>query len=343
MPKKGVSDLVWVIAVVAILFGVGVLHYNGQGFSTSSPTTQTQTVTPGGQTTSQQASTFLCNNGGSTNPLYVSDQNTLLTAGGTVYQSAPVAVIGSDGRLLATGTTTAGSTLSYTTVNVPCGANANGFVYLTAGNGNTVNSARLPYDVASKLNDYAQFTQGNVSGLYLAMYGNTNSNTSALDGGVVGTIQTATESAATAMGAGSVRSGYIFLSVSNATSQFGSTDGGIIFAIDTVDSSVFSDNAISLSSANIALTPITCPASEVSMHSANRCYSAPAIKTSNGNIRIDWTMNADLGNPGASADPVLYIDDVQYFQQNSGVVQGTATSANSDVGAPVETVTWNNS
>lgn len=340
MPKKGASDLMWVAAVVVLLFAVGVLHYNGQGFSTTTPTT---TVTPGGQTNTPQASNFICNNGGSTNPVYGSDQNVLLTGAGTVYQAAPLAVVSSSGRTLTTGTTTAGSSLSYLTLNVPCGADSHGFVYLTTGASDTVNSARLPYDVTSKLNDYAQFTEGNVSGLYLALYSSTNTNTSDFKGGTLGTIQTATESAATAMGAGSVRSGYIMLSVSNATSQFGSTDGGIIFAIDTVDSSVFSDNAISLSSPNIALSPITCPATETSAHSANRCYAARALKSTDGNVRVDWVMNADLGNPGASADPVLYIDDVQYFQQSSGVSQGTATGANTDVGAPVEKVTFDNS
>ncbi len=269
------------------------------------------------------------------NPL----NNTLEYMGSTFY----VVPSDSGGQPVASGTGTAGSTLTYTAVSVPCSAGA------FAGKVYAVADASASSDVA----DYSiSGTGGNVvlnnvpdtATLTIISRDSTLVNTS------ISATASGSETTATGMSAGDSRNGYIDLSVATGKAQYGSGHDGLVFCVDTVDSSAFSDSGmtVSVSSVPFGWTLSEIPCSNYPKTSAydscNRCYKSPAIKASDGTVRLAWTMNNDLADAGASSDPIMYIEDVVYAQDTDGkIVLGTHNSGGTNLGESQCKYTWANS
>jgi hypothetical protein len=325
---KGKSNpLVWILALVVVALALGWV---------SIPQTPYSVVPTGQQTIGQQVTSALtCQDDGS-NTLDIATLNSLVTH--TLYSNGNIAVVGADGTIVATDTTSGGTSLTYSATDIPCAPNAvKGSVYVYAGttvplSGNALNSVKASYDVSS-ISAQKIIPVSNVSSLYLRMYDSANQNLSA------GSQNTTTENDATAMGTGSVKSGKIQLYVTNSSSQYGSDDGGLIWAIDNGNSAAFSANSISLSSNYFALTPITCPTRVSAIDAADRCYHSRALKSSDGVMYVDYIATSDIGNP--TADITIYIEDPQYILEGGRIVQDSFDASNTNVGGIQQTAIVN--
>ena len=74
-------------------------------------------------------------------------------------------------------------------------------------------------------------------------------------------------------------------------------------------------------------------------------YVSRAIQATDSRIRLAWTMTNDGGTDcGASDDPVLYVEDIEYFEDNDGTIKlGTHDSAGTNKGETQVSFTWANS
>lgn len=333
MPKKGISTLAAVVIVAAVLVATGVIKLSG--FSTVSPGGLVDTNQP-----VQAGAGFQCQEDGS-NTLNVAVRDGLVTTS-TLYTPVTVAFT-SGNRIIATQASNPGTTLSYAAGTLLCGdgSNLEGTAMILAGPGASTNYASAPYD-ARVLSDEVVLSSTNTTNLQFAIRDiSSNTNTSVLDADGYSEIS-ANETAPTTVAANSVRSVNVDLVGITGSRQFGS-ELGVIWSVDTSDSSVFSDNSISLSSSSIALQPVTCPSRATSFNSANRCYKSGPIKTSDGTLRFTISQNADLGNPGTSADPRIYLDDMQGFEEDGVVVFDIYDKGGNNVGASRQQIGLDNS
>ena len=130
------------------------------------------------------------------------------------------------------------------------------------------------------------------------------------------------------MSDGDSRSGSFDMKAPTGSSQYGGpVEGyGLVFAIDIVDANAFTETAISLSSSQMTFKEVDCGLNAKvedtvvnlqkleSKDSADRCYVASALKATDGEVTVNWVMSNDAGSDaGASSDPVLYVEDLQYF------------------------------
>ena len=276
-----------------------------------------------------------------TNSVFVSVRNPLNTS--LQYQASTIYITNSKGQVVGSGTSTAGSALSYAEINVPCSAdNAVGNVYAVGDA--TKNSAVGSYSFTKQTSDTVALDAENSDVLTGTLYSTTLANTSQPDMSAA-----ITETAANAMSAGDTRSGYLDLKDATGKSQYGSSHSGNIWCVDTINSAAFTDTAISLSSqtGGFSLTEIPCTTypKATSVDSCNRCWTSSAIKASGGTLRFSWSMTNDGGtDAGASDDPVLHIEDVNYFLDTSGKIALEAfNAAGTNQGESTVSVTWNNS
>jgi len=319
---KGKSDntVIIVIAILAIAVYSGVLNFGGQ----------TQAITGNAAVPSD----FQCSERTYTVPIQTPNK---LATTASLYSAADLALFGSDGALVVTGTSVSNS--AYTSNSVPCSPTAvKGNAYVISGTSGKTNSASKPYDLTTFTDQQLSIPVSNMSQLTMAMYNTAYVNLT--DGPT--TSNTANESAATTVGSGETRTVNLQVKATTANAQFGSDDGGLIWAVDTVDSTVFSDMAVSLSSTNVQLVSVECSARVASYASANRCYKSPAIKASDGLLTVSITQTADLGNPGATADPKIYVIDVQHFEEDNALKTDGFNKAGSDVGTSNQVITLNN-
>ena len=120
------------------------------------------------------------------------------------------------------------------------------------------------------------------------------------------------------------------LAVSVDTGNAEDGELGSLWVIDTgASGGTLSDNAISLTSGDIALTEL--PTSECSIKyakaysvdSGNRCYTTPAISSKSGTIYIKAKLLADSGNP-ASVNTTIYKHPLVRGQDIDGNVVANA-------------------
>lgn len=262
----------------------------------------------------------------------------------TVGKEGQVGIVGKGdlpgGTITATATGTAGVTLSYATVSIPCNLeNFDGEIYATPTA--LLSSGKAVYKIEGTGGQIV-LLQPNTTAMNFTFRNNALSNTSDI-------VRTATESTASAMNAGDSRTGYLDLEIAGNTTygQYGASGLGILWTLDTVTSSVFSDKALSITTSDIVLTEVDCLQypKTAAVRSANRCWLTDPITTSSGMIRLRWTLTADGGtDPGASDDPVLYLNDIHFIEDQDSMIRiGTHNSAGTDQGAPVVQATWNNS
>ncbi len=333
---KGITPIMAVLAVVILLAAFGVLNLSGiTGFAAAPGITPT---TPTGVVVTQEQ----CQTDG-TNTLGVVVRNPLATTV-TDYTRASIVAFGSDGQLVATGTSDGSATLTFTDLNIPCQpGKLTGTINVLSGTtdpGSAVNYVTGTYDLTGgRLSDQVILAASNNTNLNLCIRATTDRSnvTEGCD-----TANTANETAAVTMGANDVRSRIITFQGVTGSSQFGS-QLGLLWQIDTVDSTVFADKSIALSSGFVALTEVDCPQRATSFNSANRCYTSPAIKTSDGLLEATVTISADLGNPGSSADPFVYIDDIQCFEEDAQLVCDTHDKGGTNVGVARQRLAFDNS
>jgi len=275
-----------------------------------------------------------------TNSLFLAARNPLNSS--LEYQAGTAYVTNAVGDVIASGTLNAGEALSYKEISVPCSAqNAKGSVYIVADSERA--SAIGSYSFEKQTADTVQLAQEDQDQLTGTMYSTTLANTSLTAKGTI------TETTAVAMSAGDTRSGYIDFSDATGKSQYGSTHSGIFWCVDTVNSAAFTDASITLSSqtGGFSLNEIQCTQypKATSVDSCNRCWTSPALKAATGTVRFSWSMTNDGGtDAGASDDPILYSEDIQYFLDIDGKIKLEAfNGAGSNQGESQVKLTWNNS
>lgn len=319
--RKGATNI-WLIVLV-----IGVLAYAsgliGQPFAAGA------TQTPGIVTVREDCQTD------GTDDLGLLVRNKLATTASLNIRSS-IAAFDNVGNLVASGTSDGSATSAYTNLAIPCDdVKQVGSAYVLAGTaapGTLVNSAKVPYDIRLEKTKQEVIAGTNSSSLGSMCWRDTAlANISSC--GSTADVNSANFSAAVTMGASETITRVFEFQVNTASAQFGSDDGGILVSVDTSDSAVISDNAISVTSSQVALTPLDrCPLEAASFNSANRCYKMPAIKNSDGLVRFTVVVQSDLGNPGTSADPRIYFDDVQYFEEDAQVKQGIYNKGGTNIG-----------
>lgn len=243
-----------------------------------------------------------------------------------------------DGESKSSGTTTAGSSLSYLALNVPpCEV---GKIYSLQAS-----------DEASSVVDYSSYTltseyeiKGAAGGV-VSLLGRDSTLTACSNvtvipvttcpsvtrtGSGVGTTDKTVYFRNNSFDSGSSLNFYLDYSINGTATAFGAmvngqpASDGVIFSLDTVDASKWSTNSMSLTSdtAGIALSKVACPSSVAANRNAEVCWKSRTLLASDGEIRVRGTLKADLGDPTASGDsPILCVDDNQYFRDTDGDVK----------------------
>lgn len=255
----------------------------------------------------------------------------------------------SGGNTLATGTSTAGASLSYTNLNVkPC---ALGSIYVLGDNAVGVSSGRIVFDAFETESEY-QILGAASSVLALQAYdiqGNTRSNgqtNSSNEGGDyfvsgVGTTDGNAYYRNTTLATGGSIKGQIGLDVNGTSTVFGNygttvknpetgefdkvepaTDG-VIASFDSVDGAIFSSSALTLTQIDdVGLEGVTCPASITANRNADKCWKLRTLKASDGEVLLKFQLTADSGNPAVGGDnSILCFDDKHYFRGTDGKVK----------------------
>ena len=257
----------------------------------------------------------------------------------------------SGGNTLSTGTTTGGSTLSYTNLNVrPCSL---GSIYILGDNAVGTSSGRIAFDAFETESEY-QILGAALDVLALQAYdiqGNTRSN-GLINGSVdTGAIDYFVSGAGTTNGnayyrnttlatGGSIK-GQIGLDVNGTSTVYGNygttllnpetgeydkvevaTDG-VIASFDSVDGAIFSSSSYTLTQIDdVGLTEVTCPDTIKANRNADRCWKMRTLKASDGEALLKFQLTADSGNPTVTGDnPVVCFDDKQYFRGSDGKVK----------------------
>lgn len=270
--------------------------------------------------------------GGSTYNAYADVRNP--DAASLQYLGNALRLTGADNRPLVTGTATSGTSLSLTTLTVPC-TMTSGTLYAlgsTAYTGAKVSfsSASQNYEILAK---NATDSAGN--GLVVMVRDNAlaNDTTAATGSFNVNAVDSNTHT----IGSGGSVNGYIDLQVNTSNAQFGASDGGVVVSAD-YSTSKYSKNGITLSGAGV--TPVTCPDSAIRLRGADSCWTMPAIKSGDGLVRLNYNIKADLGDPAATDDVAFLFDDKDYYADTDGTVKlDIANSASTNVAQAVTNAT----
>jgi|SRR3990167_1810772 len=309
-----------VVALALILFGGGIFRVgSGTGVDSNPPPVPTLSLEcPSTSITAEVVAGL----GLTQNTTYVATTAYVVPAG----KNVPIA----------SGLTTPGTTLTFKSVTVPCADSYSSGVYVylingTTGSFSSTKSDLLQYIVRdsngnaiSKKNSVTY--NGVVQGLStLTMTWRSTADSSNVSDSTDNNI---VESSATAMAKGTSRSRYLDLSIVPTASQLGSVSDGIAMVIDTVNSSVFSNSAISLELVSAppgwSLTKVDCSKYNniKNQLSADICYATPVITSISGTpaVRLKVTETPDVGTPSASSDPVIYFKGIYYGTDNTPVL-----------------------
>jgi hypothetical protein len=331
---KGISGVAALLVVALLLVGGWFLFNGGLQFPSG-------TVVPGGtdRVVGECPETTVYG--------YAAARNNLNSS--LEYQAGSAVYTKSDGKsVIASDTLTGGVSKTYASATIPCTTEIyKGGIYVYALADTARASDKVgPFYFNGGTSITADMIQEDTDQTTLVMYDTTLSNTSSPSTGTKGTPS---ETTAVAMSAGDSRSGYFDIWQATGKAQYGSHHDGLLWCIDTVDSAAFTDNGISLNSqtAGFSLTPIDCGLypKATSVDSCNKCYKSRAIVATDSRIRMAWTMTNDGGSDaGASSDPLLYIEDIVYFEDTDGLVKlGTHDSSGTNKGETQVKLTWANS
>lgn len=263
------------------------------------------------------------------------------------YLAIAVAAESGD-NTLATGTTTAGASLSYTDLNVkPCSL---GSIYILGDNAVGTSSGRIVFDAFDTVSEYVILGAAS-DVLALQAYdiqGNTRSNGNVSNGGTpdyfvsgAGTTDGNAYYRNTTLATGGSIKGQIGLDVNGTSTVYGNygttvknpetgkydkvepANDGVIVSFDSVDGAIFSSSALTLTQIdNVGLAEVTCPTSITANRNADKCWKMRTLKASDGEVLLKFQLTADSGDPNAAGDsPVLAFDDKHYFRGTDGNVK----------------------
>ena len=253
----------------------------------------------------------------------------------------------SGGNTLATGTTTAGATLTYTDLNVkPCSL---GSIYILGTAGVGTSSGRRAFDAIDTVSEYQILGAGSEV-LALQAYdiqGNTRSNGNASNGGTpdyfvsgAGASDGNAYYRNTTLSTGGSIKGQLGLDVNGTSTVFGNygttvlnpltgeydlvepANDGVIVSFDSVDGAIYSPSAYTLTQIDdVKLTKVTCPASIVANRNAEACWQMRTLKASDGEVLLKFQLTADSGDPTGADTPIVCFDDKHYFRGADGKVK----------------------
>lgn len=260
----------------------------------------------------------------------------------------------SDGKTQDSATSTSGTTLSYTSLNVPvC---KGGIIYVLGSAGVGTASARTAYQSCETVTKYDILGSGqNVVALQAydnqlnaKSNGTQGSGTITANGAYFVSGVGATDGNAyyenTSLSTGGSIKGFIGYDVNGTSSVFGNygltedsvdavtgekvkkhtlASDGSLFSYDSVDASKFSLASLTLTQVDdILLKSVACPTSITANRNAESCWSAKTLKDTDGEVQVKFQLKADLGDPTETGDnPVLCIDDKVYFRGADGNVK----------------------
>lgn len=225
---------------------------------------------------------------------------------GTVY----------DGDYYGTGTSTAAVTKTYSAINAYCSPRDGTIVAIstTAINGDNT-SFTIPkdrIDVNINLN-----TPDLVLPAVVIRDDSNNNLSSPSTGDTDGTI---VETTPESIGKGVTFTRQIKLWIPTP-GQYGSDTGGLLFGINTVNAQKFGDKDIVLTSESgkLPIKEVSCGdfKNAESAQNLKRCYtSGPISQTDSGIVYLTLTGTPNKGDPGASDDPILNIDDINWGEDD---------------------------
>jgi len=343
MKVSGAAMTLFLVVGTIAFAAIAWQGWLGGGFGTQGQIQQIQI--PGQQAPTTGSKLGLCS-GINTLTLNVAVKDGLNAS--TNYLANSIRVIPTGGNFpSATGTANGSNSLSYAAVNVPCNEQAfSGKVY--AVQSSTLNSAVKDYSITGT-SGTAVLEASIGDELRVTMYDTTGATNTSESQAV-----SPTEQGATAMNSGDSRDGIIFVYPGNdafvSYGTAGSDGNGIVWIWDSVDASAFTDNAFSMSSTsgyNLVSVQCTDPrvAKAASVDSGNRCWLGRPITTEDSVQKFAWTLRADGGGtPGATSDPILYVEDMHYFDEIDGTIGfGAFNSAGTNLGQSQTKITWDNS
>lgn len=334
-PKK--KDAVMTGAVVLLVIGFFIGGMSAFDEVTGMVKTQTQSITSGEQATSAVISTGQAceRQTDGTNTLNVVYRNVENSSLG--YLASSVSAESGD-ESLASGTTTAGVSLSYLALSVPpC---MTGKIYALGDTGES--SAVVDFSSYELTSNYdikgapaSVISVKAYDSTYTASSGyNATTEGESASGDWISSPESSSDGTAyyanSTFSAGTSLNFYIDYKVNDTTGAYGTllngqpASDGIILSFDSVDASKFSANALTLVSdtAGVTLTKIPCPASIANNRNADACWKTRTLLATDGDVRLRGTLKADLGDPTVTGDnPILYIDDQQYFRDTDGTVK----------------------
>lgn len=344
MKRKGAQavtvGLVAIIAVVAV--GVVLLMnqtgWGGGGGADLQGTADQPLVT-----------TAKCQDDG-TNSLSVASRNPANVS--LHYNAGSYAAVGADGEIIASGTGTAGTSISYTAVAIPCAeGNYAGDVYalLTSA----YNSQIGTYDTieSGATADTVVLDVVPAGSLKIAAFDTTLTNTTqgnSADDTESGCAETEVDTnAISTIEAGGSFTRYIDFKQATAYKQFGSDvagQAGVLVLIDNNNMSSWNSNDIKITSVDGGgnLKSVDCVAypKEVSLTEADSCYTMDSIASNDATRRLKIEGVANSGNP--YSDVVVTFMDLGYFQDVDGSIKyAGANSAATSQGQTDCTMTIN--
>lgn len=229
------------------------------------------------------------------------------------YLSPSLSVFNTAGKEITTGTATAGTTGTYTTLNV-AGCET-GTIYAL---GSTTNvGGRIDYNSFNQLGQY-EIVSTNSSRLDLQLLTDTYANDMNSTVTTVGNHQTSTSALAqqgTKCGKLQLRANF------TVPGAFGSKDGGFVIAYDARDTTVFGNTDFSVSSSEISLTEIPCPADLVDAKAVDRCWKAPQLTSADGKKEVSYCIRASNGDPGVGTNATVIFSNVDYLKDTDGKVK----------------------
>ena len=356
------NQVVSVLGIAILLFGVfgavGFIDYSGLTGQTSvkglTGAPQQQFGAPVQAVSSCAANAITSNGFSQAAVLYRNVRNASLG-----YGAASVSA-NSNGVLVDSTTTTAGSTASYATMsNIP---NCNtGELVATTTTGVGLATSRKLFDVLANKNvvgyDFSQSSAKkyeirganydviNILTRDSSFAAVSSGNSSGQAGQTYAVSATGTADGTayhvnTSVGSNGAINFYIDMGVNGTSSVTGAFEenDGIVISYDTGTAAVFSSNSLSLQvdqPAGFSLTKLgKCPDDVDDNRNAEACWTTPSLE-SGVLYRIRGTLTADNGDPLASnTKPLICFDDRVFFRDSTGnvVYQSFATSGGTNQG-----------
>lgn len=323
------------MALVIILIA-GVVFATTFGQALIGSTVPGLSVTQSGQSSSTNVNGKTCQQpgGGNTNSVLVNAKNGLNL--NQDYMTATAVLIYDDGGESASSALT-GGTKTYTTFNsAPC---KTGNIYLLSST--TSNGQKVPFDSYSLTKNY-DIVGSNSTRVGIDIFNSAFTAISASGGGYA--LNTTEQT----IGAGGTLTGYLDFKPNQTIGQYGSDDGGVLFAVDSKNTAKISKQGVTLTSSNIPLTKIDCGsvANLAGAYSADVCYKAPALKSTGGPVRVQYNIQADIADPVKTATDsdavVIYVEDFNYARDTDGTVKMLVKDgASADIGQSASNVQIN--